>query len=114
MARFESYSFASLSSHYSSWRLENAEQPARAVDIPLRRIIIPPMDTPPTTLNIAHYPQLALIAWSRQPDDEITAEEAFGLYESNWRFVDQDGLGQEERELIAALMKTYGNGLMNV
>jgi hypothetical protein len=72
------------------------------------------MNTLPTTLKIGQYPQLALIAWSRRPDDEITAEEAFGLYESNWRFVDQDGLGQEERDLIQALIKIYGNGLMNV
>jgi len=86
----------------------------RAVDIPLGRIIILLMDTLPTTLKIGQYPQLALIAWSRRPDDEITAEEAFGLYESNWRFVDQDGLGQEERDLIQSLMKNYGNGLMNV
>lgn len=86
----------------------------RAVDIPLRRIIIILMNTPPTNLKIGQYPQLALIAWSRHPDDEITAEEAFGLYEGNWRFVDQDGLGKEERDLIQALIKTYGNGLMNV
>jgi len=85
-----------------------------AVDIPFGRIIILLMNTPPTTLKIGQYPQLALIAWSRQPDDEITAEEAFDLYESNWRFVDQEGLGQEECDLIQALIKIYGNGLMNV
>jgi hypothetical protein len=72
------------------------------------------MNTPPTTLKIRQYPQLTLIAWSRQPDDEITAEEAFGLYESNWRFVDQDRLDKDERDLIEVLTKTYGNGLMNV
>lgn len=72
------------------------------------------MKTPPTTLKIGKYPQLSLIAWSRRPDDEITAEEAFGLYESNWRFVEQDRLDQEERELIECLIATYGNGLMNV
>lgn len=72
------------------------------------------MKTPPATLKIGQYPQLSLIAWSRQPDDEITAEEAFGLYESNWRFVEQDRLEQEERDLIDCLVATYGNGLMNV
>jgi hypothetical protein len=72
------------------------------------------MNTLPATLKIGQYPQLALIAWSRRPDDEITAEEAFGLYESNWRFVDQDRLEQCERDLIEVLTKTYGNGLMNV
>jgi hypothetical protein len=72
------------------------------------------MQTPPTTLKIGQFPQLSLIAWNRQPDDEITAEEAFGLYESNWRFVEQDRLDREERELIDCLVATYGNGLMNV
>jgi hypothetical protein len=73
-----------------------------------------PMQPPPATLKIGQYPQLSLIAWSRQPCDEITAEEAFGLYESNWRFVEQDRLEQEERDLIDCLVATYGNGLMNV
>jgi len=68
----------------------------------------------PIVLTISSYPQLSLIAWNRQRDDEITAEEAFGLYESNWRFVDQEHLDQEERDLIEVLTKTYGNGLMNV
>ena len=72
------------------------------------------MNTPPTILKIGKYPQLALIAWSRHPDDAITAEEAFGLYESNWRFIDQDRLEQSERDLIEVLTETYGNGLMNV
>lgn len=72
------------------------------------------MKTPPATLKIGQYRQLSLIAWSRQPDDEITAEEAFSLYESNWRFVEQDRLDQDERELIDCLVATYGNGLMNV
>jgi hypothetical protein len=87
---------------------------SRAVDIPFECIIIPLMNTVPTNLTIRKYPQLALIAWSRPADDEITAEEAFWLYESNWRFVDQNGLGPEERDLIQALVKIYGNGLMNV
>jgi hypothetical protein len=84
------------------------------VDIPYGRSIIPAMKTLPTTLRIGQYAQLALIAWSRQPDDEISGEEAFALYESNWRFVEQERLDQEERDLIELLTKTYGNGLMNV
>ena len=72
------------------------------------------MKTPPLTLKIGDYPQLALLAWSRRPDDVITAEEAFGLYESNWRFVDHKLLDDQERELIDGLMETYGHGLMNV
>jgi len=72
------------------------------------------MKTPPATLTIGDYPQLALLAWSRRPDDVITAEEAFGLYEGNWRFVDIEQLGEQERELIEGLTETCGQGLMNV
>jgi hypothetical protein len=72
------------------------------------------MKTPAATLTIGDYPQLALLAWSRQPGDVITAEEAFGLYESNWRFVDVDQLSERERELIDGLTETCGHGLMNV
>jgi len=72
------------------------------------------MNTPPATLKIGDYPQLALLAWSRRPNDVITAEEAFGLYESNWRFIDQDLLDDQERELIVGLTETCGHGLMNV
>lgn len=72
------------------------------------------MDTPPATLTIAHYPQLALLAWSRRQGDVISAEEAFALYESNWRMVDQAQLVESERALIESLKWTYGRGLMNV
>lgn len=72
------------------------------------------MTTPPATLRIGDYPQLALIAWNRWPDDVVTAEDAFGLYESNWRFVDVDQLSAQERELIEGLTEACGRGLMNV
>lgn len=72
------------------------------------------MNTVPATLTIKDYPQLALLAWSRKPSDLITSEEAFALYESNWRMVDQDRLAQPERELIEALKQAFGHGLMNV
>jgi len=86
----------------------------QGVDFLPGRPIIVLMKTPPLTLKIGDYPQLALLAWSRRPDDVITAEEAFGLYESNWRFVDYKLLNDQERELIDDLMETCGHGLMNV
>jgi hypothetical protein len=72
------------------------------------------MKTVPADLTIRDYPQLALLAWSRKPSDVITGEEAFALYEGNWRLVDQDQLRQPEIELINALKQAYGQGLMNV
>jgi hypothetical protein len=65
-------------------------------------------------LIIGDYPQLQLISWNRHADDTITGEEAFGLYEANWRFVDVDKLEPHEREMITRLAQAYGRGLMNV
>jgi len=63
---------------------------------------------------IRDFPQLALIAWNRRPDDEITGEDAFALYEANWRFIEEDRLQPRERDMIARLTEVYGHGLMNV
>lgn len=64
-------------------------------------------------LSIDKYPQLALLAWNRVVR-EITSEEAFALYERNWRFVDVDALTPIEAALIERLARTYGHGVMNV
>ncbi len=64
-------------------------------------------------LKIRDYPQLAILAWNRVVP-EISGEEAFDLYEHNWRFVDQENLTPEESSLIDRLMKQYGAGVLNV
>jgi hypothetical protein len=65
------------------------------------------------TLKIDDYPQLALLAWNRAVR-EISGEEAFGLYERNWRFVDTALLTPEEAALINRLKDQYGHGILNV
>ena len=41
-------------------------------------------------------------------------EDAFALYEANWRFVEEDRLQPRERDMIMRLTQVYGHGLMNV
>lgn len=65
------------------------------------------------TLTIDDYPQLALQAWNRVIR-QISGEEAFALYERNWRFVEPDQLTPEEAILIKRLTTQYGRGVMNV
>jgi len=65
-------------------------------------------------LQIDDYPQLKLIAWNRSGSETIAEEDAFALYERNWRFVDRDALTQKEKVLIARLTKKFGQGVMNV
>lgn len=65
-------------------------------------------------LTIADYPQLRLLVWSRPDCQYLEEAEAFAIYEANWRFVDETNLGDLEKETIAFLTQTYGNGVMNV
>ncbi|MEB0214373.1 MULTISPECIES: hypothetical protein [unclassified Undibacterium] len=66
-----------------------------------------------TQLQIDDYPQLALLAWNRVVR-QIEEEEAFALYENNWRFLDIESLLPGEAELIARLTQQYGHGVLNV
>lgn len=64
-------------------------------------------------VEVRQYPNLKLIAWNRV-DPFITARDAFGLYERNWKFVDTKNLTDAERELIRRLTEQWGRGVMNV
>ncbi len=66
------------------------------------------------TFVIRDYPQLRLIAWNRDPRDAITGEEAFDLYERNWRFIDEKALLPHECDLIDRLTREYGHGILHV
>jgi hypothetical protein len=65
-------------------------------------------------VRLDDFPQLKLIAWNRHAEDELEEAEAFTLYETRWRFIDQDTLTERERELIRRLTMTFGAGLLNV
>lgn len=65
-------------------------------------------------IKAAHYPQLALLIWNRGPDPEVTEAEALSFYEGYWRFVDVPALTDPEKALIDHLVKTIGNGVLNV
>lgn len=64
-------------------------------------------------VDVASYPALGDIAWNRR-HRWILAEEAFALYERNWRFVDVAALQPAERQLIDNLVARFGNGVMHV
>jgi len=64
-------------------------------------------------VNVDDYPNLALIAWNRR-HRTITEAEALALYEANWRFVDVAQMPQHEHDLIEALVKQCGRGVLLV
>lgn len=65
------------------------------------------------TICIDDYAQLSAICWNRTVR---TAEESelLQIYESGWRFVDNQQLTREESEFINRLARQYGNGVLNV
>ena len=66
-----------------------------------------------TVITVRDYPNLAAVTWNRT-DALVTDEEAFHLYERNWRFVDKRTMPPRERALIARLTEKFGKGVLNV
>jgi len=64
----------------------------------------------PKMIGPKHYPELKALVWNGDPERPIRPEEAFALYERNWRFVDRGRLSPAEGRLIEALTDEYGKG----
>lgn len=65
-------------------------------------------------VNVKLYPQLSLITSSHPWRTTMEDDEVFALYEANWRFVDQQAIIPEEKELIGRLAAKFGGGVLNV
>jgi hypothetical protein len=63
-------------------------------------------------LRVDDYPGLALLCWNRDIE-YVTREDAFRLYERNWRLVDHEYLTDDERRLIEALKAEFGQSTIN-
>ena len=68
------------------------------------------MDTVIPALVPEDFPELAMLVWNRNPARPIKPEEAYALYERNWRFVDRNRLIPRERTLIKTLTERFGRG----
>lgn len=66
-----------------------------------------------TVIAVDDYANLRTLCWNRRARF-LGAEEAFRLYERNWRHVDRINMTQAERALIARLAERFGNGVLNV
>ncbi|PKO27054.1 MAG: XRE family transcriptional regulator [Betaproteobacteria bacterium HGW-Betaproteobacteria-5] len=62
----------------------------------------------PARVCLADFPALRQLAWQVQGTDELTPREALGIYERNWRHVDEAALLPHERNLIDALRLAFG------
>jgi len=62
----------------------------------------------PARVCLADYPALKQLAWQVQGSDELTPREAQGIYERNWRHLDEAALLPRERNLVDALRLAFG------
>jgi hypothetical protein len=58
------------------------------------------------------FPELARLVWNGDPARPITPQEAFNLYENNWRFVEPAKMCRAEKTLVAELAKKFGHGVL--
>ena len=66
-------------------------------------------------LRLDDLPQLRALTWHLPGDMVVlTPQEAFEIYERNWRHVDQEALSVHEAAVIDQLIRTIGNGVLLV
>jgi hypothetical protein len=57
----------------------------------------------PIRIRVGDYPELSALAWSLQPDTQVTPRQALDLYERNGRYLRTEDLTDVERTLIENL-----------
>lgn len=77
-------------------------------DEPSKNAVIDKAGWLPARVRLADFPQLKQLAWQVQGTDELTPREALGIYERNWRHLDEAALLPCERNLIDALRLAFG------
>jgi len=68
----------------------------------------------PEKIRLADYPVLKSLAWQLKGTTVVSAQEAFDIYERNWRHVDLEKMKSREKELIQGLIVTLGKGKLLV
>jgi transcriptional regulator with XRE-family HTH domain len=68
----------------------------------------------PARIRLEDYPQLKQLAWHAQGVDALTPNEALGIYERNWRHLNEKNLLPHEKALINALRIAWGKPDANI
>lgn len=69
-----------------------------------------PTGSLPLQIRPEDYPQLRQLAWQVHGLGALTPREALGIYERNWRHLDEGALEPRERKLIDALRQVFASG----
>ncbi len=65
-------------------------------------------------IRLAEYPELRRISWHLSEATELTPGQALEIYERNWRHVDKGAMPEEEKALLARLVRRHGGGRLLV
>lgn len=65
-------------------------------------------------INPQDYPILHAILWDRRHLARMTGEEALGMYELRWDYVDETRMPEYEKLFLKELIQTVGNGKFHV
>jgi len=68
-----------------------------------------PLSQSAAYIRLTDYPQLKQLAWHVHGTNTLTPTEALGIYERNWRHLDESLLTQHEKELIESLRLELGS-----
>jgi len=68
----------------------------------------------PARIRLDEYPELKKLAWQVHGIDALSPQEALGIYERNWRHMDEKALKPHEQQLIDALRLGFGDSIANV
>jgi transcriptional regulator with XRE-family HTH domain len=101
---------ASPESGVAQSRAEQSRTPRRSAPQP-RGAAAPPA----RRIRLDRYAQLRQLAWQLAPGViDLAPEDAFALYERNWRHVDHTAMDANERALLDKLTATVGKGVLLV
>lgn len=68
----------------------------------------------PVRISLMAYPVLRSLAWQVHGIDNLTPQEAWDIYDRNWRHADLDKAQADEIALIDALRQVFGGGSWDV
>lgn len=80
------------------------------------QLVTPRVPARPRLIALKDLPHLKEVAAWHVADDEVrlTPQEAFDLYERNWRHIDPGKIVGKEAQVLRRLTKTVGKGVMLV
>ena len=68
----------------------------------------------PVRISLAAYPVLKSLAWQIQGTDSLTPQEAWDIYDRNWRHADLDKTTADELALMESLRQVFGGKSLHV